>query len=80
MLMPNAKVLAYDTDACKNLCKQMAQLNNVSEKNKEALTADELCFIDFENNKTLIISDCEGYEKELFTNNNFTTLKTVISN
>ena len=78
MLMPNAKVLAYDTDArARNLCKQIAQLNNVSERIKigGTLTADELCTIDFENNRTLIISDCEGYEKELFTNNNLQHLK-----
>lgn len=78
MLMPDATVIAYDTDPrARDLCKQIAILNNVSERVKieGTLTANELGKIDFTDKKSLIISDCEGFEKELFTKNNIQNLK-----
>ena len=78
MLMPNAKVIAYDTDPrARALCKQIAILNKAEAGIvfEGGVTADELGNIDFSNKKTLIISDCEGYEKELFTINNIEHLK-----
>lgn len=69
MRIPTAKVFAFDTnkDAI-NLCQQMAQLNNVADR----LITDSFCdagglqSIPF-TKRALIISDCEGYEKDLFT-------------
>lgn len=78
MLMPDAKVIAYDTDPrARDLCKRIAILNNVAKSIsiKGTLTAEELGTIDITSKKTLIISDCEGYEKQLFTTNNIQHLK-----
>lgn len=77
-LMPHAKILAYDTDPrARNLCKQIAVLNKVVDRIdiKGTLTAFELGNISIIPNKTLIISDCEGYEKKLFTVDNIQHLK-----
>ena len=67
-LKGNSPVAAFETDRRElNLCKQMARLNHVEQKLKtyswcspeklRALTAGERCFV---------LSDCEGYEIELF--------------
>lgn len=69
MRIPTARVFAFDTNAdAILLCERMAQLNNVAER----LVAGSFC--DTETLKTiscttnaLIFSDCEGYEKDLFT-------------
>lgn len=66
---PHAKVYAYDTDSyARKLCTDMARLNGVegqlivgSECNETALLALPL------SGRALIITDCEGYEKQLFT-------------
>lgn len=69
MQIPSAKVFAYDTNTqAIDLCKQMAQINNVADR----VITGHFCNIDtFKNisctKKTLIISDCEGYEEKLFT-------------
>ncbi|GCL36306.1 hypothetical protein SR1949_14090 [Sphaerospermopsis reniformis] len=65
-----AKVFAFDTNPeALTLCKTMAELNNVASRvitgaycDAETLMALPLT------GKALVISDCEGYEKELFTN------------
>jgi SAM-dependent methyltransferase len=69
MRIPEVKVFAFDVDReAIRLCQQMAQANNVSSRviissfcSKATLTK-----IPF-TGKGLVISDCEGYEKELFT-------------
>ena len=72
MKIKTAKIFAFDTNTkAIRLCKAMAELNGVSEK----ITTGSFCDADTLINlplteKALIISDCEGYEKELFTNNN----------
>lgn len=76
-LFPNATVYAYDTEEyARNLCQQIASLNNVQDrvKIKGTLNADELMNFDFSNKRALIISDCEGFEKQLFTENNIQNL------
>jgi hypothetical protein len=78
MLLPNAKVFAYDTEVyARNLCQQIATLNKVQDRItiKGTLNANELKKIDFTNKKTFIISDCEGFEKQLFTVDNIANLK-----
>lgn len=69
MRIPMAKIYAYDTNSdAINLCKQMARMNNVVER----LTTGSFCDAKTLRSisvtqKALIISDCEGYEKNLFT-------------
>lgn len=69
---PSATVQAYDTDAkALEYCKQLAAINNVTNQVQlnnscTAATFDELkmpC-------TSLLICDCEGYERELFTRHN----------
>ena len=68
MRLQNAKVYGFDTDArAIELCEQMAYLNNVQDRVVlgdfcDQATLKTLCL-----KRALIISDCEGYEKELFT-------------
>jgi precorrin-6B methylase 2 len=68
MRITAAKVFAYDTNQeAIHLCRAMAQMNNVSERlvTGSFCDADTLQSIPY-TRKALIISDCEGYEKELF--------------
>lgn len=75
---PNAKVYAYDIDEFANaFCNEMSILNNVSNN----VNIESLCSADTLNNfkftgKGLIISDCEGYEMQLF---NATNIKNLIN-
>jgi precorrin-6B methylase 2 len=70
MLFPEAKVYAFDTNPdALNSCKKMAQANGLGDRleiggfcSPETLLKLPL------GSKALIISDCEGYEKSLFTN------------
>ena len=69
MRLRNANIYAYDTnrDAIR-LCKQMARLNNVLDR----FTTGEFCDSNTLRSiplgkKALIVSDCEGYEKALFS-------------
>jgi tRNA G37 N-methylase Trm5 len=64
-----AKVFAFDTnEEAVRLCKDMAQMNKVAERliTGSFCDANTLQSIPL-TEKALIISDCEGYEKELFT-------------
>lgn len=69
MRLPNAKVFAFDTDVVAiHLCKQMAQLNKVAERIIIGSFCDAKVLQSIPYTKrALIISDCEGYEKQLFT-------------
>lgn len=78
MLLPNAQVFAYDTEEyARKLCQQIANLNKVQDRVtiKGTLNANELKTFDFTNKKAFIISDCEGFEKQLFTKDNIDNLK-----
>ena len=69
MRIKKVKVFAYDTnDEAIDLCERMAQMNNVAERlaTGSFCDANTLQSIPF-TRKVLIISDCEGFEKELFT-------------
>lgn len=69
MRLPNAKVFTFDTDVVAiHLCKQMAQLNKVAERIIIGSFCDAKVLQSIPYTKrALIISDCEGYEKQLFT-------------
>lgn len=71
-----SNVYAYDkSEKARELCLKMAELNNVSERVfvGSELTAEGLMNFKF-TGKGLIICDCEGYEKLLFTELNMKNL------
>lgn len=66
---PEAKVYAYDiSDKALVMCRKMGEINGVSERLVlgSSFTTDNLINFDL-SHKSLIISDCEGFEKRLFT-------------
>lgn len=68
-LAPNARVIACDTDPdARAFCQQMAVLNGVKDRVSVTgtVTPDKLRGIVQQARRALILSDCEGYEKELF--------------
>jgi len=67
--IPTAKVFAYDiNEESLRLCKEMAQINNVSEKLITGSFCDSNTLSSIPlTKKALVFSDCEGYEKKLFT-------------
>lgn len=70
MRIPTANMYIYDTDKeAVNLCKKMAECNGINPDRfhiGDFCDTDALKAIPF-TGKGLIVSDCEGYEKELFT-------------
>ncbi|MFY7786508.1 MAG: methyltransferase [Thermoflexibacteraceae bacterium] len=78
-LMPTVKIDAYDTEpSARQACKENAIINGVEQQItiKEMFTVETIKNLDT-NHKTLLLSDCEGYEKELFTNVSLPFLKNV---
>ncbi len=76
MRLPKAKVFAFDTDDdAIRLCKQMAQMNKVADRIIIGSFCDAKVLQSIPYTKrALIISDCEGYEKQLFTKDTVSTL------
>lgn len=73
----NASIFAYDTDEnARRLCGEMAALNAVEDKIEilETFTMNEIKNL-APDKKILIICDCEGYEKYLFTEESIPYLK-----
>ncbi len=67
--LSNTKVFAFDVDErARRLCRQMAEVNGVADRVeiREACTAKALAGLPL-GRRSLIISDCEGYEHLLFT-------------
>jgi len=73
---PNTKVIAYDTEPrARRLCKEMSEVNGAENLEVRAFcSASELRSI-VDGKRALIISDCESYEKQLFTQANLKELK-----
>lgn len=69
MRIPGAKVFAFDTNTeAIRLLKQLAEANNVSERVETGSFCDAEILMNIPiTERALIVSDCEGYEKELFT-------------
>lgn len=63
------KVVAYDIDdGAKRLCREMASVNNVKVEVRHRMTADALARFQFDKTKkSFIMVDCEGFERELFS-------------
>jgi hypothetical protein len=74
---PSAQIMAFDIDAnARKMCRSMAELNGLSERLQigHKFTADSIINGDFDKG-TLIISDCEGFEKKLFISSTVPKLK-----
>ena len=67
--LPEAKVFAYDTDRVAIAqCERMARLNQVAERVVVGSSCDPDTLRSIPvSGRALIISDCEGYERHLFT-------------
>lgn len=67
--LPGAKVYAFDADnEAMRLCAEMARLNEVSGRVTVGRDCDEQVLRDITfARRALILSDCEGYEKTLFS-------------
>lgn len=75
--LPEANVYAFDIDPkALKMCDEMAVLNKVSDRVHlgPKCSNNTLKTFDFKE-KSLIISDCEGYELELFTDENIQNLR-----
>jgi len=77
MRLPEARVFAFDTDRdAKRLCRAMAKINHVSDRLVIGSFCDERTLGELPlTRKALIVSDCEGYEKQLFTAQNAAALR-----
>lgn len=75
---PNAQVLACDTDEnAQQAVLQMAEINGLSSIQVQGtFDAQQLMQFDFKS-KGLLICDCEGFEKQLFTTENCKNLSNV---
>jgi hypothetical protein len=74
-MMPNTSIFAFDTfDKARILCERMAELNGVNVDIGAFCTKDTLMNLKL-GTKSLIISDCEGYELQLFDDKTVTRLK-----
>ena len=69
MRLPQARVHAYDTsETARALCSAMVKLNGVSDRVSIQTTCTPETLITFPKpGRTLVIVDCESYEKVLFT-------------
>lgn len=76
MRLPEAKVFAFDTDqVALARCRKMAAANQVSNRIEFGGFCDANKLRDFPyNHPTLIVCDCEGYEKQLFVKDNLAAL------
>lgn len=76
MNMPETQVFAYDISLyAQALCREMAKLNLVDDRVfvQGGITSEMLKKFPF-SHRSLVISDCEGYEAELFTYSNIEAL------
>ena len=63
----SASVMAFDTDPlAQTLCNEMAKLNNVQDRVNVLGECKISDLVSLSLKNTLILCDCEGYEKELF--------------
>lgn len=67
--MPTARVFAYDiSEKARLQCEKMAKLNGVDERMTVAAHCGPQALLKLDlTRRALVISDCEGYEKSLFT-------------
>ncbi len=77
MRSPSSKVYAFDTNPrAQGLCSQMAKVNSVEERVEVGSTLTPKALGQFKfTGRALIISDCEGFEIDLFNKSNIGNLK-----
>lgn len=77
MTTSNAQIIAYDIDPeARELCLEMAKLNLVEDKIIIKDGIDEnLLIAEVQGKRALVLSDCEGFETELFTKKSIPALK-----
>jgi len=77
-MFPTANIYAFDTsEKALSLCKEMGEINNIGERLIFGSFFSEESLIKFDfSNKSLLICDCEGFEKHLFTNKSIKNLRT----
>jgi ribosomal protein L11 methylase PrmA len=77
MMHPEAKVYAYDIDdIALNRCRAMAAVNGVTDRLVFGNKCEKSTLIEFKfAGRGLVLSDCEGYEKELFDEQSAAALK-----
>lgn len=75
--IPEAEIYAFDIDArARKLCSNMAKINGVEINIEGECCVERLKVMDFSGEiPSLIISDCEGAERELFTKDVVSNLK-----
>jgi hypothetical protein len=68
-MFPTAKIFAFDTNfEALDFCRQMASFNGVEDRLQTGAFCSTETLLNLNlGNKALIVSDCEGFEKELFT-------------
>lgn len=79
LMFPNAKIYGYDNvKKARDLCIEMGELNNIDERLevRAECTSEDILNFKFDE-KTLIICDCEGFEKRLFDKENAKNLTNV---
>tara|TARA_R110002049_G_scaffold2743_2_gene20940 strand:+ start:14846 stop:15640 length:795 start_codon:yes stop_codon:yes gene_type:complete len=70
MRLEKVKVFGFDTNSrAIELCKEMAKINNVEKRIVLGEFCDQTTLKSLPLKRALIVCDCEGYEKELFTDN-----------
>lgn len=76
-MFENAIIHAYDTNfEARKLCREMSVINNVEERIKIHTNCSSEILEDFNfSRKGLIICDCEGCEKNIFTHKNLENMK-----
>jgi hypothetical protein len=68
--LPEALILAFDIDSVsRKLCAEMASANNVSDRVEIGDLCDQKTLRTLSQVKSVVISDCEGYERRLFDAN-----------
>jgi len=69
MRFPKAKVYAFEAnEAGRHTCEEMAKINGITDRLQLGGFCDDKTLLSLSlKNKALIISDCEGYEKNLLT-------------
>lgn len=75
--IPETTVYAFDiSEKALSLCRKMAEINNVEDRLVLGSFFSEESLLNFDMaERTLLISDCEGYEKRLFTSRSVEKLK-----
>jgi hypothetical protein len=66
MRLPNARVVAFDTDVdARRFCADLARMNNVHERIEVRGECDHIELSQVSSENTIVVCDCEGFEEQL---------------